>query len=237
MSPFVAGLALAAGDPSSQVSRNGYGVAVSWPAMPVAYELDPSNEAGLDEDGVVSAVAAASGAWTAARGADLLLSFSGTVEGLEAGFDERNSVLFTQDWPFSTDVLALTDTWSDQDGEIHDFDIRVNTRDWTWALDGDADRADLQNSLAHEFGHAIGVAHNPETAEATMFATTQDGETQKRDLDPSDEAVAAYLYPGEAEDTGMQPMPSMALCAVGSRLAAGACGLAAALSLSRRRSA
>ena len=237
MSPFLAGLALADGDPASQVARNDYGVAVSWLAMPVHYQLDPANEAGLDEDGVVSAVAAASGAWTAARGAAVLLSFAGTVEGLEAGYDESNAVLFAQDWPFDSDVLALTDTWSDEDGEIHDFDIRVNTRDWAWSLDGDGLCADLQNSLAHEFGHAIGVAHNPETSEATMFATTHDGETQKRDLDPADEAVAAYLYPGEVEDTGEAAMPSMALCAASPHLAMAATGLAGALSMFRRRSA
>ena len=53
---------------------------------------------------------------------------------------------------------------------------------------------DLQNTLTHEIGHLIGLAHSPVPG-ATMNATTQPGEIQKRDLAQDDIDAVCSVYP------------------------------------------
>ena len=162
--------------------------------MPIPFVADPANSAGLDEDGTVAAIVGGAGAWMWVEGSDVEYRFRGVKSGIQGGYDSENVVFFTDDWVGTEDLLALTSTWSDDAGTILDFDLAVNTRDHQWSLDGSVG-GDLQNALAHEFGHALGLGHDQEDEEATMFPSASDGETSKRDLGPSDLAVARWLYP------------------------------------------
>ena len=82
---------------------------------------------------------------------------------------------------------------------------------------------DLQNTLTHESGHFIGLAHSPVPG-ATMNATTQPGETLKRSLAPDDAAGVCAIYP---EASGG--------CGCGGGEGTGAASLLAAAALLRRR--
>ena len=62
--------------------------------------------------------------------------------------------------------------------------------------------ADLQNTVTHEAGHVLGLAHPPSPDTATMWAFADLQEIQKRDLDPDDVAGVCAIYPaGEAATT------------------------------------
>lgn len=200
--PLLASAAFAA--PEDHILRNAQGSLLHWESMPVGYQADPSHNGGLDEESTVAAVVEASGAWTAVDGVGVDFRFRGTATGLHGGYDKQNVVYFVDEWTGSSDLLALTSTWSTDEGEILDFDMAVNTADHTWALDGDPGCIDLQNALAHEFGHALGLGHDENDLDATMYPSADAGEVTKRDLSAADIEVVAWLYPPSAEsaDTG-----------------------------------
>jgi hypothetical protein len=59
--------------------------------------------------------------------------------------------------------------------------------------EADCSYMDLQNTITHEAGHVLGLAHaGPNT---TMFSTTVVGETAKRDLSQDDVAGVCAIYP------------------------------------------
>ena len=93
--------------------------------------------------------------------------------------DARNTIVVDRDtWGdsnagYSTNGLALTHDSASPDGHIVDADIQINAVDDQWAnLDPDSgavpagnthvddDIYDLQNTMTHEFGHFIGLAHS-----------------------------------------------------------------------------
>jgi uncharacterized protein (TIGR03382 family) len=60
---------------------------------------------------------------------------------------------------------------------------------------------DLQNTLTHEVGHVVGLAHPPGPDTATMWEFANVAEISKRDLDPDDVAGLCAIYPAGAEPT------------------------------------
>lgn len=157
-------------------------------------------------------------------------------------------------------VIALTTvTYDAGDGRILDADVEV--ADWDgegtalavpsphgWYLTcGDdlplCDRfgeagctgIDLRNTLTHEVGHVIGLAHVPRTPEnrgSTMYPEATPGDVSKRDLAPDDVAGVCTVYPAGA------PTPACAEAARhdgGCATAGGdGAGLAAAAALAAR---
>lgn len=102
---------------------------------------------------------------------------------------------------YDPDALAVTLTWSRSDtGEILDADMLLNQEHWSWAecpaaagcTDG---RVDLANTLVHEMGHVLGLAHTPEDRLATMWACAPPGQTLKRDLTDDDIDGICAIYP------------------------------------------
>lgn len=230
--PLLTSLAFAT--PEDHVMTNNHGSLLHWETMPINYVADPTNPGGIDENGALAAIVAAGGAWTEVSGVAVEYRFRGVETGLTGGFDEKNVVFFAPDWDASPDLLAVTSSWSNEEGSILDFDMVVNASDHAWSLDGTDGTADLQNALAHEFGHALGIGHTPDDELATMYPSASLGETDKRDLGSTDIEVAAWLYPSlpeeEEEPHAMGPFgcntsPSFAFSAL----------LPAALFLSRRR--
>ena len=194
-------LSFAHAGPEDQVMMNSSGNRLFWESMPVNYVADPANTEGLDEAETLAAIVAAGGAWTLVDGTEVEFRFRGVERDLHGGYDEKSVVFFTDDWVGGAELLAVTSNWSDTAGEILDFDLMVNTADHDWSLTGEPEKADLQNALTHEFGHALGIDHDKAQEEATMFPSTAPGETMKRDLAESDVAVLAFMYPDNAEGT------------------------------------
>jgi hypothetical protein len=115
-----------------------------------------------------------------------------------------NTVIFIVDWAdreLPADAFGLTLVWHDTEtGQIFDADMQINETLGDVAIcDGECPQnaVDLQNVMAHEAGHFLGLGHSPEPT-ATMSARATIGETIKRDLHIDDRAGICTIY-GEGE--------------------------------------
>lgn len=204
--PILAALAWAA--PEDQVLINASGEYLHWASADVPFRVNASNVEGIEETKVFAAVSAAASAWSLAEGVHVAYLDEGVTTEM-GGLDEANVVYFNDDWTSSPDLLALTSSWSDENGVIVEFDLAVNTADHEWSTNGEKGKCDLQNTLTHEFGHGLGLDHDAGNASATMYASAVPGETLKRDLEQSDRDVAAWLYPAPGSSPEERPL---ALC-------------------------
>jgi uncharacterized protein (TIGR03382 family) len=107
---------------------------------------------------------------------------------------------------------------------------------------------DLQNTLTHEAGHFIGLAHDcgsdvgitctPAFASVTMYPNAPPGETQKRTLSPDDVAGVCDIYPAYEPGplvAGTSLQPTRGGCGTGGTgILAALLALAAGLRLRRR---
>jgi len=240
--------ALGAGPAGAYVLyRSAGGAALSWRQSCVSITAYPADLTDMLAEQVMGAAWAAADAWSADQnpGTFLVLSVSSSIAPApQAILDRHNSLTFRRtDWcgpparP-ATDgcqrdptALALTTVFArSSDGAIIDADIEVNAEYFTWV---DLDRAplavqqqDLQNALAHEMGHLIGLDHpcyspgntsgarpldnlgNPapdcasapdDLREATMFPSAESGQTSKRTLAPDDQLALRDLYPADQD--------------------------------------
>ena len=117
-----------------------------------------------------------------------------------AAADGENRIIWREEeWPdtISADTLALTTIiYRRSTGEILDADIDLNGvhQLFTVSDDGAIARTDVENTLTHELGHLIGLAHVPDP-DATMFASSALGELDKRTLSVDDVAGLCTVYP------------------------------------------
>ncbi|HEU5059788.1 MAG TPA: matrixin family metalloprotease [Kofleriaceae bacterium] len=144
------------------------------------------------------------------------------------------------------DPAALALTHLDFDsltGGLNRVEIAVNGFAFRWAA-GDACATgaddyqyDLESTLAHEVGHAVGLRHS-EDPEATMFTRPQPCARERRDLADDDLAAIAALYGGDGADDQPVDAGPPAGCAAAGETGGGAPILfiaAGAMAAARRR--
>jgi len=181
------------------LKRNNAGDSLRW-FNTVPYKVNPANTSGIDEDEAIKIIQASISQWASVSGVQLSFNYQGTTKVAEAMYtDNVNTVYFEDEWPSDWDAgfLALTYTWSVDDGEIVAFDMAIN-EDYSWTTNGDASSHDLHNAMTHEFGHAVGLAHS-EASDASMYPDSQMGDVSKRDLADDDVAGLSMLYNGDVE--------------------------------------
>ena len=192
-----------------QTLTNASGSGIVWQEMPIAFELNPANTSGLDEAGVEANIRRAAGTWGEVDGADIHFDVGLTDES-GTGHDGQALVYFQDDWQADPNLLALTSNWSTSDGTIISFDIAINETHHEWSLSGESGKADLQNTMAHEFGHVLGLGHETHEEEATMWSSSRAGEILKRDLHTADEVGVVFLY-GEHDFGNEEERPPLPL--------------------------
>jgi len=107
-------------------------------------------------------------------------------------------------WEHGAGVLALTLLTFDLNGLLLDADVEVNAATSNPSvvdsppctggiITASCVANDVQNTVTHEFGHALGLDHSPDPA-STMFASAPLGETSKRILDPASKQFVCDVY-------------------------------------------
>jgi len=108
-------------------------------------------------------------------------------------------------WDFSAGTLAITTTtYNVRTGKLYDADLEMNASvhifttvdapPCTSLAESGCVSTDVQNTVTHEFGHALGLAHSPDSR-STMFAGAELGETSKRVLDDGSVEFVCTAYP------------------------------------------
>jgi len=173
---------------------------VKW-KVPENYNVDPSNNAGLDEALVRTNMASAIAAWDDQVTFNIIGSedASITVDGIDTvSPDGKNEVLFGN--IDSAGAIAVNILWGHFRGppserDLIEWDQMYNHADFDWSLSGETGKMDFLNIATHEVGHATGMAHPDNTCtEETMYAFAELGETKKRDLNSGDITGIRGLY-------------------------------------------
>lgn len=109
-------------------------------------------------------------------------------------------------WSYSTGAIAITTTsYSPRNGQVFDSDIELNTPSYIFSTVDSPPcvrgsemvtcvATDVQNTMTHEVGHLLGLAHITE-ASSTMNPRAVTGELVKRDLDPGSKKFVCDVYP------------------------------------------
>ena len=174
-----------------EVKSNSDGATLHWKKSEINYYINTESSPLTAEETESALVQAAQG-WNFSH---TELIYDGTTNIKRVGHeDEKFTVFFDQNWSEDPDILALTYTWSNGEGEIVHFDIAINAEDHTWSTDGNTEAHDLQNTITHEFGHVLGLDHS-EIPDATMSPSAPAGELAKRELHEDDIMGYQVIYP------------------------------------------
>lgn len=185
-----------------EVSLTDDGVPVHWADPKVDWALNEAFPAGLDPVAYKGAILRSYETWNAV-GPEIDLRYTGltpdATEGYLRGEDNTNIVTWeTDSWDYEPEALAITlTTFERKSGELLDADILINGVGFDWSVSGEPGVHDVQNSVTHEVGHLLGLAHSADT-EATMFGSAPAGEISKRTLADDDLHALTFLY-GTAE--------------------------------------
>tara|TARA_R110002096_G_scaffold435826_2_gene663671 strand:- start:219492 stop:220763 length:1272 start_codon:yes stop_codon:yes gene_type:complete len=184
-----------------EIKTTNDGTPIRWLDGAVPIDLDFSAELyGIHSQDAEAATRAAFASWGTMVSSHLAIAFETGETGLGTGRDGLNVVRWGTDAADEfVDPVALGTTYltyKTSTGQILEADIVVNGVDYEWTIvEGEcSDRYDLQNILAHETGHLLGIAHSVDHKESTMYPSAGMCETKKRALATDDQEAISFLY-------------------------------------------
>lgn len=199
-----------------ELRRDSTGEVVRWGKV-AEFVVDPQLGAQMNEQAAQAAMESATASLaqsTPGLGVQMRI---GTTDGL--GFNvgsktNQNDVILLKDWIFDETAIAVTVVTVDIDKhEILDADIAFNIAHRKFKVvqpqetnQPGIEHDDIQNTMTHEMGHALGLAHNPQNPDVVMYPSARRGEIKKRNIHADDAAGLAFLYPAgylseQEEDT------------------------------------
>lgn len=173
--------------------------AAGW-AAPESWSFDPTNSSGIADVDAQTAFETAHATWEAAAGVDIFGSYTDTNTQIAVtGLDGENNLRFGDTG--GPGILAFANVWWPAGGKpdtrhVYEWDVvMMDLGQKLFTVSAEAGSFDLENVSAHEFGHALGLGHPPDTCtEETMYRFISIAETTKRDLHTGDIEGVADLY-------------------------------------------
>lgn len=162
-----------------------------WSEQEIAYAIE-SEPPSMAVEEAEAAVHAAFEAWERFPGSPLRFRFAGHWDD-DAPLAEVGPIIVRWSRGEQVGDGSLGETfvmYERTGGRILGSDIVVDE-------EAHAGEFDLQSTLTHEIGHALGLRHSESTA-ATMFETSLPGDQRKRTLHDDDRVAIRVLYGGEA---------------------------------------
>ncbi len=169
---------------------------VKWIGTPVSYAINPSNQQGLSEDFILSAVSASAETWDAATTKELFAANYTVDYTAQYGVSDGKNAIAFGNYP-SNGVIAVTSVWMNKrTKQIVEFDQLYNTQ-FAWGdASSDPSKMDLQNIATHELGHAVGLSdlYTSLCTAVTMYGYSSEGEISKRTLEQPDITGLQKMY-------------------------------------------
>jgi hypothetical protein len=209
--------AVRVGTPVFQWDTNANDWAWADAPAPEPFEINLDTFSDLGSADAEAAFADALAVWNVEASAHLYLENGGdSPETQQGGGDDDHNVTIYGDWTWGAGLAVATT--NGYDGDLSDCDIQVwegnsyGSIDWHLGLDAaPADTFDIRNTLTHEIGHCLGMAHS-DVENAIMYGYNVDGTGEdRRHLHDDDIAGIQSLYGEvapelEAEAT-VEPLP------------------------------
>jgi hypothetical protein len=173
-----------------------------WGTTQISYFINPSNLYVSQADAIADIQQAASD-WNTQAGVNARFAYAGATNANALAMDHTNNVFFRND---ASGYIAETYWWWDGSGRLIDADVvfHENYKFYARGVGCAGDGYYVANTLAHEFGHALGLGHSSVDT-ATMYATEGACETAKESLDADDVAGIQSLYPASTSQPPAAP--------------------------------
>lgn len=194
-------------------------IPIYWPhACAIFYidqrgsKRDASDKSKLEIDpDAIEAIVQGFTAWNTAKQSSLTYSYGGLTNETDARWNPEsanlNAIVWQDEWPDDLpDAIAVTSvSFKPKTGMIVDADIELNSGGaYRFTFSDYFVQTDLQNTVAHEAGHFLGLAHTLDK-EATMYGKANAHETKKRTLENVDYLGVSAIYPNTIVPTCKVP--------------------------------
>ncbi|HXG58114.1 MAG TPA: matrixin family metalloprotease [Thermoanaerobaculia bacterium] len=159
--------------------------AIYWKpdSFPIRYSIDRKIADAFN--GAASVVERSFNAWSAVGDASVSFQNAGIEEGLQPGFDRKNTITAAGDLFRDQGFIAVTTNWYDDRGRMLEADIQIDASLATSAWN-------IQQTLEHEVGHLLGLDHSA-VLTSVMYPYVSKGGSVS--LDTDDRIAIATVYP------------------------------------------
>ena len=145
----------------------------------INYYVNPSNSYGFSSSAVVNTITASANSWDGQTSYSVF-SYRGTTTrsaGIRDGYNVVAWGTYSQ-----ANAIAVTFIWA-RGKRVLETDCIMNVV-FSWSLNGQSGKMDVQNIMTHEFGHWCGLKdlYQDKDYWLTMYGYANYGETYKRTL-------------------------------------------------------
>ncbi|MBL8956582.1 MAG: matrixin family metalloprotease [Myxococcaceae bacterium] len=190
-----------------ELKKDRDGDVVRWNG-PVRFVVDRDLDQKLKAPGALDAVKAAVKTWASA-----MPNVDVTVEAGDPSTAGSTIAVIDHDWPYDDGVMGVAILKVDYANDrIVEADLFFNAAQNEFrVLEPGSKRggrfADVQNTVTHELGHALGLQHEQGQEDAVMYPLAYNGDVNKRNLSADDIAGLDALYPLTAASIGQDSTP------------------------------